>query len=124
MNTNTAELPKLSFDLGDSNQHCLDYSKIQTVKDNSKLTLAISRDFISELEKDIKNKPLIEVNDPAYQSYLSYNKAKEEMKKKNKSIWCRYVCGGVLLLGIIIGVLYYLLFKIAPSKDVDIDIDM
>lgn len=67
---------------------------------------------------------MIEVNDPAYQSYLSYNKAKEEMKKKTQSKWCRYVCGGILVLGIIIGLLYYLLFKVVPSKDADIDIDI
>ena len=126
MRNNSFITPQLSIDLGEGNQHSLDYSKIKTVLQDAKCTYEITKKYIEELESDIKEKPLIAPDDPAYQSYLNYMKAKKEMMIKQKRNYLKYSILVFIGVVILIGLLYIIIFHIGGgSEDLLIDeIDM
>lgn len=125
MRNNSFIAPQLSIDLGEVNKHSLDYSKIKTVLQDAKSTYETTKKYIEELENDIKGKPLIAPDDPAYQSYLSYMKAKKEMIIKQKRNYFKYAILILVGLVILIGLLYIIIFHIGGGEDLLIDeIDM
>ena len=75
----------------------------------------------SKIENDIKEKPLIDADDPAYKSYLNYMTKKQEMINKQKRTTCKYITFGIIALLIIFAILYYIIFCIEGSDDMDID---
>ena len=86
MRMNSFQVPNLSIDLGHNNQHLLDYSRIRTVLNDAKQTYETTKTYLTELENDIKEKPLIDADDPAYKSYLNYMNQKtrnDQQTKKN-----------------------------------------
>ena len=92
--------PKMSFDLGENK---IEYSKIKNVLNNAKFTYNETKIFIDEIENEIKNKPLIDINDPAYKSYLNFQKIKiDYQKKRKKNI-----------------IFYYIIYDVGNEKDVE-----
>ena len=102
--SNSFIAPSISIDLGEGNKHSLDYSKIKTVLNDAKYTSNIIDKYIFELENEIKDKPLIDQNDPAYQSYINFKKKKKEIKNQKKQNFFKWVI--ILLIIIIIFVIY------------------
>ena len=102
--SNSFIAPSISIDLGEGNKHSLDYSKIKTVLNHAKYTSNIIDKYIFELENEIKDKPLIDQNDPAYQSYINFKKKKKEIKNQKKQNFFKWVI--ILLIIIIIFVIY------------------
>ena len=102
--SNSFITPSISIDLGEGNKHSLDYSKIKTVLNHAKYTSNIIDNYIVELENEIKDKPLIDQNDPAYQSYINFKKKKKEIKNQKKQNFFKWVI--ILLIIIIIFVIY------------------
>ena len=80
--------PKMSFDLGENK---IEYSKIKNVLNNAKFTYNETKIFIDEIENEIKNKPLIDINDPAYKSYLNFQKIKIDYQKKRKKNIIKFI---------------------------------
>lgn len=105
--SNSFKAPSISIDLGEGNKHSLDYSKIKTVLNHAKYTSNIIDNFIFELEKEMKDKPLIDQNDPAYQSYLNFKNKKKEIKKQKKQNLLKWII--LLLIIVLIFVIYILL---------------
>ena len=77
---------------------------------------------LTELGNGIKEKPLIEADDPAYKSYWNYMNKKQEMINKQKRTTCKYITFGRMALLIILAILYYIIFCIEGSDDMDIDV--
>ena len=121
MRTNSFQVPNLNIDLGHNNQHLLDYSRIRTVLNDARQTYETTKTYLTELENDIKEKPLIDADDPAYKSYLNYMTKKQEMINKQKRTTCKYITFGIIALLIIFAILYYIIFCIEGSDDMDID---
>jgi hypothetical protein len=103
--SNSFIAPSISIDLGEGNKHSLDYSKIKTVLNDAKYTSNIIDKYIFELENEIKDKPLIDQNDPAYQSYINFKTKKKEMKTKNKQNFLKWIL--LILIIVLIIVIYY-----------------
>ena len=122
MRNNSFQAPSLSIDLGEANQHSLDYSKITTVLNDAKLTYEITKQYLIELENDIKEKPVIASDDPAYMSYLQYMKAKKEMNLKQRRNYFKYGILTTIGVVVLVGVLYYIVFLVG-GNDGDIIIE-
>ena len=105
--SNSFIAPSISIDLGEGNKHSLDYSKIKTVLNDAKYTSNIIDKYIFELENEIKDKPLIDQNDPAYQSYLNFKNKKKEIKKQKKQNLLKWII--ILLTIVLIFVIYIFL---------------
>ena len=103
--SNSFIAPSISIDLGEGNKHSLDYSKIKTVLNNAKYTYNNIDKYIFDLEKEIKDKPLIDQNDPAYQSYINFKTKKKEMKTQNKQNFLKWIL--LILIIVLIIVIYY-----------------
>ena len=113
--------PHLNIDLGEQNQHSLDYSKLKTVIKEAKDIYSETVEYLKELEQDIKEKPLIEQDDPAYRSYLNYMKMKKEMLIKERRNYVKYSIFCLVGLGLLIGVLYFAFFFGGGDNVPDID---
>jgi hypothetical protein len=108
--------PKLSFDLGENK---IEYSKIKNVLNNAKFTYNETKIFIDEIENEIKNKPLIDINDPAYKSYLNFQKIKIDYQKKRKKNIIKFILIIFFIFVIFIIVFYYIIYDVGNEKDVE-----
>ena len=108
--------PKLSFDLGENK---IEYSKIKNVLNNAKFTYNETKIFIDEIENEIKNKPLIDINDPAYKSYLNFQKIKIDYQKKRKKNIIKFILIIFFIFVIFVIVFYYIIYDVGNEKDVE-----
>ena len=108
--------PKLSFDLGENK---IEYSKIKNVLNNAKYTYNETKIFIDEIENEIKNKPLIDINDPAYKSYLNFQKIKIDYQKKRKKNIIKFILIIFFIFVIFVIVFYYIIYDVGNEKDVE-----
>ena len=108
--------PKLSFDLGENK---IEYSKIKNVLNNAKFTCNETKIFIDEIENEIKNKPLIDINDPAYKSYLNFQKIKIDYQKKRKKNIIKFILIIFFIFVIFVIVFYYIIYDVGNEKDVE-----
>jgi hypothetical protein len=97
--------------IGEGNLRSLDYSKIKTVSNNAKSTYMSTNDFISSVESDMKNRPLIDSNDPAYQQYLNYNETKTEMKKIKQRLYFRRILCVCTIVILVLFLIYVIINK-------------
>ena len=108
--------PKMSFDLGENK---IEYSKIKNVLNNAKFTYNETKIFIDEIENEIKNKPLIDINDPAYKSYLNFQKIKIDYQKKRKKNIIKFILIIFFIFVIFVIVFYYIIYDVGNEKDVE-----
>ena len=108
--------PKISFDLGENK---IEYSKIKNVLNNAKFTYNETKIFIDEIENEIKNKPIIDINDPAYKSYLNFQKIKIDYQKKRKKNIIKFILIIFFIFVIFIIVFYYIIYDVGNEKDVE-----
>lgn len=108
--------PKMSFDLGENK---IEYSKIKNVLNNAKYTYNETKIFIDEIENEIKNKPLIDINDPAYKSYLNFQKIKIDYQKKRKKNIIKFILIIFFIFVIFVIFFYYIIYDVGNEKDVE-----
>jgi len=108
--------PKMSFDLGENK---IEYSKIKNVLNNAKYTYNETKIFIDKIENEIKNKPLIDINDPAYKSYLNFQKIKIDYQKKRKKNIIKFILIIFFIFVIFVIFFYYIIYDVGNEKDVE-----
>ena len=101
--------PEIDIDLGEENEHLLDFSKLNTLMNNADLVVKKTDIFIKELEKELKTKSIINPDDPGYKNYLQFQKVKKNLIRQNNLNTIKYVALIVLLLAIIVFILYYVI---------------
>jgi hypothetical protein len=122
LNSNTKIINKIQKlpDLGEMNMKSLDYSQINTVKINADTTYKSTKEFITNLENEMKTTPLIDPEDNAFKYYLDYNTAKQEMKKiRTRVIFRRLVCI-FLVLVLFGGIAYLIVYKTKGGDNIDV----
>ena len=108
--------PKMSIDLGENK---IEFSKIKNVLNNAKITYNETKIFINEIENEIKNKPIIDINDPAYKSYLNFQKIKIDYQKKRKKNIIKFILIIFFIFVIFVIVFYYIIYDVGNEKDVE-----
>ena len=91
-NENVTIMNKISDlpDIGKGNFQSLYYSQTITIQNNAKKTFNNAKDYIKQLELELKQTPLLEADSTSYFHYKNYNETKHLMKKtKKKRIYKR-----------------------------------
>ena len=70
---------QINIDLGEENEHLLDFSKLNTLMNNAEIVVKKTDIFISDLEEELKSKSIINPDEPGYQNYLQFQKAKQNI---------------------------------------------
>ena len=100
---------QINIDLGEENEHLLDFSKLNTLMNNAEIVVKKTDIFISDLEEELKSKSIINPEEPGYQNYLQFQKAKQNIIRQNNINTFKYIVLIIVLLGIIISILYYVI---------------
>ena len=100
---------QINIDLGEENEHLLDFSKLNTLMNNAEIVVKKTDIFISELEEELKTKSIINPDDPGYQNYLQFQQTKQIIKRQNSINTFKYIFFIIVLLGIILSILYYVI---------------
>ena len=100
---------QINIDLGEENEHLLDFSKLNTLMNNAEIVVKKTDIFISDLEEELKSKSIINPDEPGYQNYLQFQKAKQNIIRQNNINTFKYIVLIIVLLGIIISILYYVI---------------
>ena len=100
---------QINIDLGEENEHLLDFSKLNTLMNNAEIVVKKTDAFISDLEEELKSKSIINPDEPGYQNYLQFQKAKQNIIRQNNINTFKYIVLIIVLLGIIISILYYVI---------------
>ena len=100
---------QINIDLGEENEHLLDFSKLNTLMNNAEIVVKKTDAFISDLEEELKSKSIINPEEPGYQNYLQFQKAKQNIIRQNNINTFKYIVLIIVLLGIIISILYYVI---------------
>ena len=101
--------PEIDIDLGEENEHLLDFSKLNTLMNNADIVVKKTDAFIKDLEEELKTKNIINPDDPGYKNYLQFQKVKKNLIRQNNLNTIKYVSLIILLFGIIIFLLYYVI---------------
>ena len=99
----------VDLDLGEENEHLLDISKLDTLLNNAKIITKKTDTFIQELEEELKKQSIINQDDPGYQNYLLFQKAKMKMIRQNNLNDLKYVLIAISIILIILVILYYVI---------------
>ena len=100
---------QINIDLGEENEHLLDFSKLNTLMNNAEIVVKKTDAFISDLEEELKSKSIINPEEPGYQNYLQFQKAKQNIIMQNNINTFKYIVLIIVLLGIIVSILYYVI---------------
>ena len=100
---------QINIDLGEENEHLLDFSKLNTLMNNAEIVVKKTDAFISDLEEELKSKSIINPEEPGYQNYLQFQKAKQNIIRQNNINTFKYIVLIIVLLGIIVSILYYVI---------------
>ena len=100
---------QINIDLGEENEHLLDFSKLNTLMNNAEIVVKKTDAFISDLEEELKSKSIINPEEPGYQNYLQFQKAKQNIIRQNNINTFKYIVLIIVLLGIIISIFYYVI---------------
>ena len=100
---------QINIDLGEENEHLLDFSKLNTLMNNAEIVVKKTDVFINELEEELKTKCIINEDDPGYKNYLQFQKAKQNIIRQNNINTFKYIILIIVFLGIIISILYYVI---------------
>ena len=100
---------QINIDLGEENEHLLDFSKLNTLMNNAEIVVKKTDIFISDLEEELKSKSIINPDEPGYQNYLQFQKAKQNIIRQNNINTFKYIVLIIVLLGIIVSILYYVI---------------
>ena len=100
---------QINIDLGEENEHLLDFSKLNTLMNNAEIVVKKTDTFISDLEEELKSKSIINPDEPGYQNYLQFQKAKQNIIRQNNINTFKYIVLIIVLLGIIVSILYYVI---------------
>jgi hypothetical protein len=107
--SDTIKEQQIDVDLGEENEHLLDFSKLNTLLNNADMVVKKTDTFINDLEEELKTKTIISPNDPGYKNYLQFQKVKENIIRQNNINTVKYIILFILLLGIIVFILYYVI---------------
>ena len=107
--SDTIKEQQIDVDLGEENEHLLDFSKLNTLLNNADMVVKKTDTFINDLEEELKTKTIINPNDPGYKNYLQFQKVKENIIRQNNINTVKYIILFILLLGIIVFILYYVI---------------
>ena len=105
----TIKEQQINIDLGEENEHLLEFSKINTLMNNADMVVKKTDKFIQDLEEELKTKTIINPDDPGYRNYLQFQKVKQNIIRQNNINTIKYIFLFLLLLGIIVFILYYVI---------------
>lgn len=100
---------KIDLDIGEENEHLLNYSKLNTIMNNAEMIVKKTDIFIKDLEEELKTKSIINPDDPGYINYVQFQKVKQTLIRQNNINNIKYIGLIILLLAIIIFILYYVI---------------
>ena len=100
---------KIDLDIGEENEHLLNYSKLNTIMNNAEIIVKKTDIFIKDLEEELKTKSIINPDDPGYINYIQFQKVKQTLIRQNNINNIKYIGLIILLLAIIIFILYYVI---------------
>ena len=107
--SDTIKEEEIDIDLGEENEHLLDFSKLNTLMNNAEIVVRKTDIFINDLEEELKTKSIINPDEPGYKNYLQFQKVKQNLIRQNNINTIKYVALIILLLGIIASILYYVI---------------
>ncbi len=87
------------------------YSQTKIIHNHAEDVYLNTKRFLENTAALIKEQPLLDQNDSAYQHYLSYNQAKMEIKKRKRSFIFKIILVVVFVLFFVIAGIYLLFFK-------------
>ena len=105
----TIKEQQIDVDLGEENEHLLEFSKINTLMNNAEMVVRKTDTFIQDLEEELRTKTIINPNDPGYKNYLQFQRVKQNIIRQNNINTVKYIFLFLLLLGIIVFILYYVI---------------
>ena len=107
--SHTINEPQIDIDIGEENEHLLNYSKLNTLINNADIIVKKTDIFIKELEEELKTKSIINPDEPGYLNYIQFQKMKRDLIRQNNINSIKYIGLIILLLAIIIFILYYVI---------------
>ena len=107
--SHTINEPQIDIDIGEENEHLLNYSKLNTLINNADIIVKKTDIFIKGLEEELKTKSIINPDEPGYLNYIQFQKMKRDLIRQNNINSIKYIGLIILLLAIIIFILYYVI---------------
>ena len=107
--SHTINEPQIDIDIGEENEHLLNYSKLNTLINNADIIVKKTDIFIKDLEEELKTKSIINPDEPGYLNYIQFQKMKRDLIRQNNINSIKYIGLIILLLAIIIFILYYVI---------------
>jgi hypothetical protein len=107
--SHTINEPQIDIDIGEENEHLLNYSKLNTLINNADIIVKKTDIFIKDLEEELKTKSIINPDEPGYLNYIQFQKMKRDLIRQNNINSIKYIGLITLLLAIIIFILYYVI---------------
>ncbi len=100
---------QIDIDIGEENEHLLNYSKLNTLINNADIIVKKTDIFIKELEEELKTKSIINPDEPGYLNYIQFQKMKRDLIRQNNINNIKYIFLVLLLLAVIVFILYYVI---------------
>ena len=100
---------QIDIDIGEENEHLLNYSKLNTLINNADIIVRKTDIFIKELEEELKTKSIINPDEPGYLNYIQFQKMKRDLIRQNNINNIKYIFLVLLLLAVIVFILYYVI---------------
>ena len=107
--SHTINEPQIDIDIGEENEHLLNYSKLNTLINNADIIVKKTDIFIKELEEELKTKSIINPDEPGYLNYIQFQKMKRDLIRQNNINNIKYIFLVLLLLAVIVFILYYVI---------------
>ena len=107
--SHTINEQQIDIDIGEENEHLLNYSKLNTLINNADIIVKKTDIFIKELEEELKTKSIINPDEPGYLNYIQFQKMKRDLIRQNNINNIKYIFLVLLLLAVIVFILYYVI---------------
>ena len=89
--SHTINEPQIDIDIGEENEHLLNYSKLNTLINNADIIVKKTDIFIKDLEEELKTKSIINPDEPGYLNYIQFQKMKRDLIRQNNINSIKYI---------------------------------